>query len=116
MNSARYVVVVALAFAAACVKDKPGADTTAAAPRGLPAPDTVKAAAVPEADSTKIMKAADTKGAATKGVPAGTKSPDSATMTKTSTKQPVIGRDSVRQGPILGIPTIKDTAKRRPPR
>ena len=35
-------------------------------------------------------------------------------MAKAQSK--IIGRDSVRQGPITGLPTIKDTAKKRPPR
>jgi hypothetical protein len=104
MTRRHQLALIALAItAAACTREKPAADSTSAA-QGLPAPGTVKAAPIPEADTTVLRKAADTKGAATKGLPAGVKAPDS-----------ILGRDSVIRGQkILGLPTIADTAKRKP--
>ena len=111
MNRSHHFIGIALAFVAACAKDKPAADTKAATSpaTAMPAPDTMKATAPSVPDSVKLMTQANTKGAASKGTPA-TLPP------KVAAKQPIIGRDSVRIGPIIGIPSIKDTAKRKPPR
>jgi len=109
-------LVLAVVSLAACVREKPAPDTTAAVSpaTAMPAPDTMKATPPPVPDSVKLMKQADTKGTATKGVPA-TAPPRVAAPTKTPNQPPIIGRDSVRQGPIIGIPSIVDTAKKRPP-
>ena len=92
MTPARFGSIAAVTtlalFATACAKEKPAADASTA--------DTSASASAAAAE-------------------AGAKAPDS-TIAKSGAKQTIIGRDSVRQGPIIGIPTIADTAKKRPPK
>ena len=114
-NLRRATHAIALGALVACAKDKPAADTTSAKSpaASLPAPGVIKAAPLAVPDSVQLMKQADTKGAASKGVPSTTP-PKAAAPVKTQSPV-IIGRDSVRRGPIIALPAVADTAKRRPP-
>ena len=101
------------ALTLACAGQKPAADTASAG--GLAPPDTLKAAPAPEPDSVALLKKATFKGAATKGAPTGVNATPGATGATGATGR-ILGRDSVRMGPIIAIPAIPDTGKKRPPR
>ena len=77
-----------------------------------------KAAAVVSADSARRDSLA--KAAATKTVTGGSKTNSGAAKTGGATTQAtgtstIVGRDSVRMGPIKRIPVAPDTGKKRPP-
>lgn len=111
MKSRVWGVGFGLLVAVACGKEKPRSDSTAA----MAPPDTVRAATGGVAAPDFGKAAPDTVG----------KSAATKTQTKASTKAaakqaPIIGRDSViipgPNNPIKAIPTIADTAKKKPPR
>lgn len=106
----RFSALAAALTIASCTGEKPGADSVDAAAQrdSMSARPAETAAAETRADTAANPP---TRGSAkTVNTNSSSKASDSATS-----KTKILGRDSVRQGPIIGVPSIVDTAKRRPP-
>ena len=102
------IALVATAVLASCSSDKARADSVAAAAR--------RDSALREEQKTSDALAAKLRAERDSADAAARKASGKSTRSKTTATQKVLGRDSVRQGPIMGVPSIVDTAKRRPPR